>query len=386
MSEKQHSPSFISRKILRYGAAAGAVLILGLIGPAPWERADALAAETAVLVRNGDTVQIPEGSPLRDRIEVAVVAVQSVQSRLELPGIVEADPTRTAAVLAPLSGRLIALKVSLGDRVTAGQVVALMDSPDLAQAYDDDDKAADALALADKHLRRQEEQFKLGTVSAQDLDQARSDRAQALAENTRTRSRLRVIGALPGQAGGPRLLAIRAPVAGSITGITVAPGNMINDPTQPMMTIADLSSVWVTALVAEKDVAVVTRDLAAKITLEAYPGKVWDGKVGTISDVLEPDTRRNKVRITLPNPDRTLKPNMFATVSLAGRTQSQVVLPTSALLMNNDRTSVFVETAPWTFRRKTVDTALEEDTSVAIRSGLSGGERVVVKGGILLND
>jgi cobalt-zinc-cadmium efflux system membrane fusion protein len=386
VSEKQHSASFISRKILRYGAAAGAVLILGLAGPIPRGLAGASAADAPVLVRNGETVQIPEGSPLRERIAVAVVAVQAVQSRLELPGLVEADPTRTAAVLTPVSGRLIALKVSLGDRVAAGQVVALLDSPDLAQAYDDDDKAADALALADKHLRRQDEQFKLGTVSAQDLDQARSDRAQALAESTRTRSRLRVLGAPPGPAGGPRLLAIRAPVAGSITGITVAPGNMINDPTQPMMTVADLSSVWVTAQVAEKDVAMVTPGLAAKITLEAYPGKAWEGKVGMISDVLEPDTRRNKIRITLRNPERALKPNMFATVSLAGGTQSQVVLPTSALLMNNDRTSVFVETAPWTFQRKTVDTALEEDSSVAIRSGLNGGERVVVKGGILLND
>jgi cobalt-zinc-cadmium efflux system membrane fusion protein len=105
-----------------------------------------------------------------------------------------------------------------------------------------------------------------------------------------------------------------------------------------------------------------------------------------VSDVIEPDTRRNKVRIAFANADRALKPNMFATVTLLGAQQSQIVLPSSALLMNNDRTTVFVAVAPWTFERRTVDPELEEGTSVAIRSGISGGDQVVVKGGILLND
>jgi membrane fusion protein, heavy metal efflux system len=73
-------------------------------------------------------------------------------------------------------------------------------------------------------------------------------------------------------------------------------------------------------------------------------------------------------------------------VSLAGAAQSQVVLPSSALLMNNDRTSVFIATAPWTFERRDVDTSIEEGSSVVIRSGVVAGEQVVVKGGILLND
>jgi cobalt-zinc-cadmium efflux system membrane fusion protein len=77
---------------------------------------------------------------------------------------------------------------------------------------------------------------------------------------------------------------------------------------------------------------------------------------------------------------------MFATVVLSGGARSLVVLPSSALLMNNDRTSVFVATAPWTFERRNVDAQLEEGSSVAIRSGVSAGEQVLVKGAILLND
>jgi cobalt-zinc-cadmium efflux system membrane fusion protein len=161
---------------------------------------------------------------------------------------------------------------------------------------------------------------------------------------------------------------------------------MINDPTQPMMTIADLSTVWVTALAPEKDVALVTRDEDAEVSLAAYPDRPLHGKVDIVSDVIEADSRRNKIRISFANPDGTLKPNMFATVTLLAPEERRIVLPTSALLMNNDRTTVFVATAPWTFERRTVETQLGEGDTVAIDSGLAPGEQVVVKGGVLLND
>jgi cobalt-zinc-cadmium efflux system membrane fusion protein len=142
----------------------------------------------------------------------------------------------------------------------------------------------------------------------------------------------------------------------------------------------------VTALVPEKDIAAVARNQNAEVRLEAYPGRVWQGKVLFVSDVIEADSRRDKLRIAFQNPDYALKPNMFATVALLGGPRSRVVVPTSALLMNNDRTTVFVATAPWTFERRTVQLQLEEGPTVALESGVAAGEQVVVQGGILLND
>jgi len=338
------------------------------------------------MVRQGSKILVPEGSALRNRLSVMPAAAQAVSARLVVPGIVESDPARTAAVLTPLSGRVIALKVALGDRVERGQALAVLDSPDLGQAYDEDDKAADTLKLTEKNLGRQEAQNKLGVASDRDLDQARSDHAQAVAEYTRTQARLKILGVALVNRPPSRLLTITAPVGGSITALAVTPGNMINDPTQPMMSIADLSTVWVTALVPEKDVAAVSRNQDADVSLVAYPDRVLRGKVLFVSAVIEADSRRNKIRIAFANRDYALKPNMFATVTLTGPMRSQVVLPSSALLMNNDRTSVFVATAPWTFERRVVDTQLEEGSLVAIRSGVEAGEQVVVKGGILLND
>jgi cobalt-zinc-cadmium efflux system membrane fusion protein len=343
-------------------------------------------AEADLMVRQGDKILVPEGSSLRSRLSVVAASAQTVKPKLQLPAVIESDPARTAAVLTPLSGRLIALKVALGDRVSRGQTVAVIDSPDLGQALNDNEKAADAFALTGKNLERQQAQNQLGVASDRDLDQAKSDQHQAAAEYTRTQARLKMLGVPADSKSSLRELTVTAPVGGSVTALNVAPGNMINDPTQPLMTIADLSTVWVTALVAEKDLAAVSKNQEAEVTLSAYPDRVLRGKVLFVSDVIEPDSRRGKIRIAFANGDYALKPNMFATVVLSGAERSLIVLPSSALLMNNDRTSVFIATAPWTFERRNVDAQLEEGSSVAIRSGINAGEQVLVTGGILLND
>lgn len=388
MKLHEHEATPRGRAFFWGGIALGLVLVVVLLthGFGLLSGGNNAPAEEGFMVRQGEKIIVPEHSPLRQRLTVEAARAQSTDPKLVLPGIVESDPSRTAAVLSPVAGRVLEIKVALGDRVRQGQVLAVIDSPDLAQAFDDNDKAADAAQLSAKSLERQEGQYKLGTASARDLDQARSDKAQADAEYARTRSHLRVLGASEDPEHRAKLLSVTAPVSGSVTTLTIARGNMINDPTQPIMTVADLSTVWVTALVPEKDVGAVAKDQDAAVTVSAYPGESLRGKVLFVSDVIEPDSRRNKLRIAFANPDTRLKPNMFATVTLTGQQTTRVVVPTSALLMNNDRTTVFVATAPWTFERRVVETRLEEGTTVALESGVQAGEQVVIKGGILLND
>jgi membrane fusion protein, heavy metal efflux system len=382
-----HEPSLRGRSFLWGGIGVGLLLLLvllthgfGLLGGGN------AATAPALLVRKGDQIIVPEGSALRTRLTVQPAAAQMQSAQLILPAIVESDPARTAAVLPALGGRVIELKVALGERVVRGQGLAAIDSPDLAQAYDDNDKAADAFKLAEKTLERQQEQSKIGTASEQDLDQAKSNFRQAEAEYQRTQAHLTTLGASADAKPSSRQLIVTAPVSGSITALAVTPGTIINDPTQSIMTIADLSTIWVTAMVPEKDVAAISKNQDADVSLAAYPDRIMHGKVLFVSDVIEADSRRNKLRIAFANADHALKPNMFATVTLSGAQRSRIMLPSSALLMNNDRTSVFVAVAPWTFERRTVEPELDEGTSVVIRSGVNAGDQVVVRGGILLND
>jgi len=388
MAIHDHQPSSRGRAFFWGGIGLGLIFLaalfthgFGLLGPSVKG-----GGPPDLMTRQGDKILVPEGSALRKRLSVMPALLEPVSAKLILPAVVESDPARTVAVLPPLGGRVLELKVALGERVVRGQALAVIDSSDLAQAYDDNDKAADSAKLNDKILARQQEQSKLGTASDQDLDQAKSNASQAAAEYSKTQAHLKALGVSADAKPGNRLLTVTAPVAGSITTLSIAPGAIINDPTQPIMTIADLSVVWVTAMVAEKDVGAISKNEDADVSLAAYPERVLHGKVLFLSDVIEPDSRRNKLRIAFANADHALKPNMFATVTLLGVPRSRIVLPSSALLMNNDRTSVFVAVAPWTFERRTVDTELEEGTSVAIRSGINAGDQIVVKGGILLND
>jgi len=386
-AQHDHSATPRGRAFLWGGIAAGVLLIVllltrgfGLFGPR------STPPPTPALVHRGNRIFIPESSPLRQRLTVEAAPAQPQSALIRAPGVVASDPVRTVTVLPPGGGRVEEVKVALGERVRRGAVLVMIDSPDLAQAYSDNDKAASAAALAAKNLNYQEAQFKIGATSQRDLEQARSEHQQALAEYLRTRTRLRAMGAPENARGTARLLTVRAPVTGSVTALSVATGATINDDTQPLMTIADLSTVWVDALVAEKDVANVARDQDAEVTIDAYPGRTLHGKVLFVPDVMEADSRRNRTRIAFTNTDYLLKPNMFATVTLRGPPLARVVLPASALLMNNDRTTVFVASAPWTFERRTVEPLLQEGSEVVILSGVKPGEQVVIRGGILLND
>jgi membrane fusion protein, heavy metal efflux system len=385
--QHDHEPNPRGRAFFWGGIAAGVLLLLllfthgfGLFAPRPE------AEEPQAVVRQGGRIFIPEHSPLRQRVTVEPAPAEQKSALVTAPGMVEADPTRLINVLPPGAGRVREVRVNVGSRVQRGELLALIDSPDLAQAYSDYDKAESAARLAAKNLAYQDAQLKIGAAAQSAVDQAKDADLEAAAEYERSREHLRAMGGSEEARGEARLMAIRAPVAGSITALSIAPGATINDDTQSVMTLQDLSVVWVTAMIAEKDVAYVAPGQEAQVTLEAYPDKTLHGKVLSVNDQIEPDTRRDKTRIVFENPQLLLKPNMFATVTLHGPALKRVVLPSSALLMNNDRTTVFVATAPWTFERRTVEPLLNEGTSVTLTSGVKPGEPVVIKGGILLND
>ena len=341
---------------------------------------------TPVFVHKGDQIFIPENSTLRSRLNVQPVAVKNTPQILQLPAMVEADPARTVNILPPLAGRVVRLDVRLGDRVAKNQPLAVIDSSDLAQAYADDDKARSSLDHAKRTLERSRSVHEAGGGPLKDLEQAESDYAQAEAEFNRAEDRLRGIGVQPKPHGTSRLLTIVAPVTGTVTALTTATGAFANDPTASLMTISNLDSVWVTAMVPETDIAMIAGGQSVDVSFSAYPGEVFRGSVSFLSDVVDPDTRRTKVRIAFANPKRKFKPNMFATASFKIPQKSAVYVPNSALLMDNDSTTVLVEVAPWTFVKRAVSPGYGEADSTRIDQGLNQGERIVVKGGVLLHD
>jgi cobalt-zinc-cadmium efflux system membrane fusion protein len=348
--------------------------------------APAVAPRIEPVIRSGNRLTVPEGSPVRGKLAIEPIAAKDIKRDLVLPAVVEADPAHLIKVSPPLAGRVTQLKVELGERVQAGQPLVVIDSPDLGSAYSDYDRAKVLLALALKSRDRQRGLEKIGGAAEKDMQQAETDYVTAEVEYQRATAHLRQIGVDPDTPAKSRTVTVAAPMAGSIIELDVAPGEFWNDPTASLMTVADLSTVWVTASVPEKDTALVTKGQSVDVVFAAYPGEVFRGEVLFVSDVLDPDTRRTKVRIAFANPGTRLRPGMFANASFYAPVQKAPVVPTSALFLKDDASQVFVETSPWTFEARDVDIGFQQGDEAVLTSGVKIGDRVVVKGGVLLGD
>jgi len=361
-------------------------LISGLHGIPARAQDPGARDNTLQFIKERDEIIVPEGSPLRGKLVIAPVAEKEIQRRLILPAVVEADPSRTIKVLPAVAGRVVELKVELGARVAKGDLLAVIESGDLAMAISDAEKARAAEKLTKQSLDRLLTLEKVAAISIKDRQQAQSDYAQAQSELQRSEARLRAIGVAPETAEPTRLLEMKSPIAGSVIDLQLAPGAFLNDPTASVATVANLDTIWVTANVPEKDTALIVKGQSVEVVFTAYPRETFRGEVLFVSDVLDAETRRTRVRIAFNNPGLRLKPNMFANATFLAPKQNLPVIPTNALLLRNETDQVFVEVRPWVFEARPVEVGFQEGDQAIVTSGLKAGERVVVKDGVLLND
>ena len=319
------------------------------------------------------------------RVEpVAAEAVAAAGSGLQVPGQVEFDPARVAMVSPRTGGRIERLTVVEGDRVRAGQTVALVSSREFLTAQND-------LVQA---VRRA--QVLAGTQDASGAD--------ALVAAARRRLRLLGVGdgaidRIASRGEISAALPVPAPFAGSIVETHALAGQAVEAGT-PLFKIADLSAVDVVAEVPERAMPLLRIGQRATISLAAYPTLRFEGHVERLRDQLDPNTRTVKAIIHVPNPQRSLRPGMFANVTLDAPAEAALqapatmllTIPEAALVTDGDQRYVFVETAPRTFERRAVQVeALSAPGStvpatgrVAVRSGLTAGERIAVSGAFTL--
>ncbi len=189
-----------------------------------------------------------------------------------------------------------------------------------------------------------------------------------------------------GKMKGSRLLSLKAPIAGSVIELQMTPGARLNDTSASIMTIADLSSIWVAINVPKRDRALVELGQPAEIVFAAYPSEDFKGEAHFIINVLDDNSPRSKARVAFENPDIRLKPNMSAVVTFFGPRQTALIVPKAALIQKDKTNELFVEVAPWTFEARPVDIGFEQGDQAVVTSGLKVGDRIVARGGALLND
>lgn len=318
-----------------------------------------------------------------DLFKLAEVESRNLPDVLRANGSITPDVNRTIRVTSLGSGRVVDLQARLGDRVSKGQVLLRISSPDLATAMADYQKARADEVLSQKALERAQLLYSHGALAQKDLQVAQDTEDKGKIDLQTAEQRIRILGGDPAQAG--PLIELRAPVSGTIVEQNVSgfEGVKSLDNTPNLFTIADLSTVWVLCDVYENDLGIVGIGDAAEIRLNAYPDKVFRGVVQDISRVLDPTTRSAKVRVVLRNSDSSLRPGMFAIATFRSRRmRSRLAVPATAIMRLQDRDWVFRKEGDRRFRRVEVHTLGEVPGGmVQIEGGLEpslkNGDQIV---------
>lgn len=298
---------------------------------------------------------------------------------LNANGVVTPDVNRTIHVTSLGAGRVVDLKAKLGDNVKKGQTLLVISSPDLAGSFADYEKAKADEVLSRKAFERAQMLYQRGAIATKDLETAQDAEDKAKVDVETAEHRIKILGAVPA-APGP-LIDLKAPLSGTIVEQNVATAEGIKslDNTPNLFTIADLGQVWVVCDVFENDLGEVHLGDSAEIRLNAFPDRIFKGRVTNISRVLDPNTRSAKVRIVLSNQDGVLRSGMFAVATFRSRELTdRIVVPATAVMRLHDKDWVFRKESDKQFRKIAVRAdGLAPDGMQEIRSGVNVGDELV---------
>lgn len=364
-------------------AAAGALAGYFIHGALSPEAHEAQAAPVADQPRTME-LRFAEGAPQLDFIRTEAVAAHPEPLLDPLNARVVYDENYTQRVATPIAGRVARILAQPGDRVGAGQALLEIDAPEYAQAEAEAQKASADLRQKQAAYRRSRELVEAEVAARKDLESAQAELSQSEAEQRRARARLANLT----QGGRPSPhFTLRSRMGGVVAERRVNPGGEVRPETpDPLFVVTDPAHLWVIVDLPERLLGSVRKGQDVTVEVDAYPGRVFPAVVASVGEVVDPATRRIQVRCVVDNPERLLKPEMYARVTpLAAAGTRLPRVPNSALITGGLYPYVFVERARGTFVKRRVTPGLQGRSETYIRGGIAEGERVVVNGALMLN-
>ena len=346
---------------------------------------------------NPGEVTLPADSPKLQQIKVEeVVSADVPTDEVNAPGKIELNPNRIAHITLPVAGRILNQTVKLSDMVQQGQVLFDVESADAdaasaahLQAMASINQAKAALLKAQKDLDRIKDLYEHKAIAQKEVVNAEStvSQTQAVLDQTEAMAKqalrkLELLGLKPGEFG--QKIAVRSPMAGKVLEFLPTNGEYRNDTNLSVMTIADLSTVWVASDVPESQIRLIQIGEALEIQLTAFPNETFRGRVTRLADAVDPVTRTIKVRAEMNNSRGRFRPEMFGNIRHVEGVVRKPVVPPGAIIQGDGQNIVFVETARGVFRQTQVTIGNRFKELIPITSGLKQGDRVVVDGAMLL--
>jgi cobalt-zinc-cadmium efflux system membrane fusion protein len=312
------------------------------------------------------------------------------------PGVVRPNENALANITTLVRGRVAEVHADLGQAVLPKQLLAVLHSSELGLAQSAYLKARARRHVAEQAFQRAQYLFQEKVIGQAELQRREGEMLSVRAEAQEAHEGLRLLGmedkeirTLEQTQKIRSQIPIVAPFAGRVIGRDLTKGELV-DTTHKLFVVADLSTVWVLANVAEKDVSYLHRatrvpNQSVEVYVPAYPDEVFQGTVTYVGDVLDSETRTMAVRLTVANPSGRLKPEMFATIRVSSEPVPDVlVVPEAAVQHDRDRSFVFVQQEPGVFDSRTVRVGGKNGTVVEVLEGLRDGESVVIEGAFIL--
>ncbi len=331
-----------------------------------------------------ETKQVCVSDSLAKMITIDTAKETDIKNELKLTGEVSFDENNVVKVFPFASGQVMNVNVSLGDKVTKGQLLAVIRSADVAGNYSDLTSANADLSVAKRQLQQAEYLYKNGISSERDYTEAKENYTKAIAANRKVQEQIAINGG--GNTNASGTLLVKAPRSGYIVEKNITQGNFIRqDNSNSLFTISDMKDVWIKANVFESDIAKVKTGYQAKITTLAYPDKVFVGKVNNVGSVLDPDSKVLTIRITLPNTDMLLKPEMFTNVLISNDEAAQALaIPSQSVVFDSGKNYVVVYNGKCNLAVREVNVIKTVENTAYIGSGLKAGDKVISKNQLLL--
>ena len=343
------------------------------------------------------------------QLEIAKVGTFVFRVERRAIGRIAYNDDASTPVLTPFSGRVTRLIAKIGDVVKRGDPLFEIDSPEVVLPQNDfiaaiaaQNKAKAQLNLAMIVEKRQRELYEGKAAPLKEFQQAQADLTAAQndlrAADTAldaVRNRLIILGLTQEQIATlqknreiKRSTPIYSPIDGTVIARKVGPGQYVrSDSTEALYTIANLSTMWLKALILENDIPAIKIGRNAEVTITALPGRVFAARITAIEASADAATRRNVVRSEIPNPDGALKSEMFASFAIStGEDELSTAVPSSALIREGEKVGVWVEVEPLLFKHRAVEIGIEQSGMVQIRSGLKPGELIVARGAIFVDN
>lgn len=328
-------------------------------------------------------VALSSDAPQWKVLKVAVAEPASTRFTDPVPARVRMDESRASRIGAPLPGKVIAVLVELGQRVKNGTPLFSVASSDIAALRAERDKAALELEVARVQLARVHAMVEARAVPAKDEIEAVQQQKQAQVALRVAQSKL---ASLKVSSSGDNEFMVVSPRDGVVVEKSVLPAQQVS--TDPgLLTVADLSTVWVIAELFEADAVGITEGTEVKVTIPSLSDFAADAKVEVVSALVDPTRHTIPVRVRLDNSDGQLRPNIYAQMRFLTQPRQGVVhMPASALVSDGSHQYVYVENSNGKFARREVAAGPAHEGMIAVSRGVSVGERVVEEGALLLDN